>query len=322
MSVRDLFKKTKADKVVSSKSLAKLGKEEVESAGFIKSSIDNKNRTVPYINFKKPDNFVHYGSAEKYYSASIHYIRNEYPYDGSLKEKLEWDLSSSYLDKYIFENLYPRTTGFIAFLPPGERLSSTSSYDLYDNTQYIQFKGGPHTASEGMIGKKLSEVFDKSNLYNTGSKRVSNLEIDGREGITLEFWLKKDSGIANQSPKQVIFDLHNDNLATASQGRFRVEIRPGLAQHQNNFWIEIRSGSSGVWTPSNGEDPNIPIGTGSADGSRYYLNLTSSDWNHYAVSAKNSGTQMKVELYVNGDLNHSILTGSSIDLISHQYSHL
>ena len=42
MSVRDLFKKTKADKVVSSKSLAKLGKEEVESAGFIKSSIDNK----------------------------------------------------------------------------------------------------------------------------------------------------------------------------------------------------------------------------------------------------------------------------------------
>ena len=50
-----------------------------------------KSRKINPINFKKPDNFVHYGSAEKYYSASIHYIRNEYPYDGSLKEKLEWE---------------------------------------------------------------------------------------------------------------------------------------------------------------------------------------------------------------------------------------
>ena len=65
--------------------------------------------------FLAASNFARYGLAEKYYADSINYITNEYPYDGSQREKIEWQLSSSYLDRHIFENEYPRTTGYINF---------------------------------------------------------------------------------------------------------------------------------------------------------------------------------------------------------------
>ena len=47
-------------------------------------------RYIPKIDFSEPQNFAKFGSAKEYYSNSIKYIYNSYPYDGSLKEKAIW----------------------------------------------------------------------------------------------------------------------------------------------------------------------------------------------------------------------------------------
>ena len=77
-------------------------------------------------------------------------IHQYYPYDGTLHEKIEFENSSSYLDKYVFRQLYPRTNGYLNF----------------NFSSYISVFGGPHTASVGMTGKPLDSTFDLSMKYD------------------------------------------------------------------------------------------------------------------------------------------------------------
>ena len=102
--VKNLFN----SKVLSSASLDTLARE-VESSDYIRSSNELKERYVPPTDFSDPANFVKFGSAEEYYRNSIERIYKTYPYDGSKKEKVLWELSSSYFDNYLFENEYPRS---------------------------------------------------------------------------------------------------------------------------------------------------------------------------------------------------------------------
>ena len=106
-------------KFLASSSLDSLGNQ-IESAGYVRAELENKQRVIPTVDFARPENFAKYGSAEQYYKTSIERIYKTYPYDGSRKEKIQWSLSSSYLDNYIFENEYPRTNGYVMF----ERTSS------------------------------------------------------------------------------------------------------------------------------------------------------------------------------------------------------
>jgi len=152
MSIKDLFsRKPNSHDSATSSSL------EVESYDYTLAKEEKNNKFVPRIDFSTASNFVTYGSAKEYYRASIERIYNFYPYDGSEKEKIQFDLSSSYLDDWILNNKYPRTNGFINFSYGGwgTQSSMTDGYGLPVNREYIYSRGGLHTASSGMSDKKL-----------------------------------------------------------------------------------------------------------------------------------------------------------------------
>lgn len=290
MSVKDLFKPQPNISFDQNQINKDLENEDLSFA-----LIKNKNKFIPSVDYTSPKNFAKFGSAERYYLDSIKEIYATYPYDGSLFEKTSWAFSASDLTNYIFDNLYPRTNGYINFgRNYGSSLSTVNGYDQPDTTEYIFFKGGPNTY---LSSSSTKELFDKANKYHTASMRSTNLALDGASGSTVEFWMKK--GDLNGSAKQVIFDLWNSSsTANTDYGRFRIEIRPGTALN-DRFYIEIRSGSAGV--------NEAQIGAN--------LNFTSS-WNHYAIGFQNTGNSLNIELYCSGTLLYQITTGSSIGAVT------
>ena len=118
MSIRDLFDPDHVSKVVSAKSLNDLAPE-AESPDNIVVDRRRAAEFVPPINFESASNFAVYGSAEKYYADAVTRVYQEFPYDGSEKEMSQFHLTSSYLDKYIFNEKYPRTNGYIVFSAEG-----------------------------------------------------------------------------------------------------------------------------------------------------------------------------------------------------------
>ena len=126
MSLKDLFKETNY-KYLSNTSLNSLTSSGVESPDYAREFVKEETRFVPLIDYSKPANFARFGSAEKYYYDSITRVYNTYPYDGSKKEKIIWELSSSGLDLYLFENGYPRTTGFAVFSTSSLAATDTST---------------------------------------------------------------------------------------------------------------------------------------------------------------------------------------------------
>ena len=105
MSIKDLFYRNKKYKVVTSSSLDQVGNK-VESHRYIQEYHKEKSRYIPTVDFGNPAEFSFYGSAEEYYRNTIQRIYQEYPYDGSLSEKLQFENSSSYLDKWFLQNEY------------------------------------------------------------------------------------------------------------------------------------------------------------------------------------------------------------------------
>ena len=102
MSIKDLFsKKGKSTKVIVAEN-AVTASQYVEAVQTVKAKYDLNNRFVPHIDFATASNFAKFGSAELYYEYGFKRIYNEYPYDGTEREKIEFRLSSSYLDDYIF----------------------------------------------------------------------------------------------------------------------------------------------------------------------------------------------------------------------------
>ena len=152
MSLKDLF--TKPTTVQN----ATTGSKNVESKDFILKKIAKEETFSPLVNFASASNFVKFGSAKEYYSNSIKRIYNNYPYDGSEKEKIEFSLSSSYLDNWILDTKYPKTTGYALLSHDGWGTLNGSISDGFgfpDDLELIYIPGGFHTASAGMIGKAL-----------------------------------------------------------------------------------------------------------------------------------------------------------------------
>ena len=120
MSIKDLFNIgvplniNRSSQVTVSSSLSNL---DVESPEYITEFVKQERRIDPHVDFSKPENFAKYGSAKEYYDQSIKYIYNEYPYDGSLKEKLKWRNESTLIDLYVYDNRYPKTTGYAVLAP-------------------------------------------------------------------------------------------------------------------------------------------------------------------------------------------------------------
>jgi len=334
-NIKDLFRAFRTQKTLVSKSLNDL-EPGVESSNFTDSTLRLQKETDPYIDFSDPENFVFYGSAEQYYRDAFSYIKDEFPYDGSGKEKIEWELSASAFDKYIYEQKYPRTNGYVtigkdatalAWLPTGDR--NSTGYAQPSRTEFISFKGGPHPAPQVKAGEKVSKFFPSrkggtpgANLYNTTINQQSNLEIDGARGISVEFWLNKQSYDSDsESYRQVVCDLWNSGSwvsgsgASSTYGRFRVEISGSSTEDAMlpNFHVELLSGSSGFSAPAlpgysliSGSNPTLIMSGTSLTGS----------WNHFALTFINDESQMTGKLYQNGSPVYSLTTGSSIGLIT------
>jgi len=215
MSIKDLFGKS-SEKVVTSQEVQKLY-DEAESEGYLEEISKDNQRFLPAIDFSSASNFAKYGSAEKYYSDAIKNIYQRYPYDGSRKEKLEWRNNSSQFDLYVFDNIYPKSAGFVT-------LNAATA-------QYIFINGGPHTSSTGK--------FADANIFDTASNRESNLAINPLNlGNTLEFWYKEAN---NASSSYALFDLWNGVASNQpNYTRFLLE------KKSTGFAITYASGSRGV----------------------------------------------------------------------------
>jgi hypothetical protein len=217
MSIKDLFNNKGTPKIQKSVTTEELV-DQVESSEFIEAKRKQFDQFVPPIDFSDPSNFAKFGSAELYYEKAFERIHQYYPYDGTLHEKVEFENSSSYLDKYVFENLYPRTNGYVNF----------------DNSAYITIFGGPHTASSGMIGKTLDSTFDYSMKYDEEKKRTSAFEYRGEDGITAEFWLK----VPDTSSARTIFHV------SGATGDIRLHL-----DTSDQFMMTVNSGSATITEP-------------------------------------------------------------------------
>ena len=147
MSIKKLFDNGKSFKTLTSTDKNTIGNE-VESYKILDTAKADKDRFIPHVDFSDPANFVRYGSAEEYYAQSIARVYNTYPYDGSRHEKLKWDDKSSYLDRYLFNNRYPRTTGYAIFSPSGwsSRVGnlSTEGYGLPTTLECVRMCSVTH----------------------------------------------------------------------------------------------------------------------------------------------------------------------------------
>ena len=306
MSLKDLFQVKKVLPPISSEQIA----EEIESVELLDSYNTDKNRIEFAVNYSTASNFAIFGSAQKYYEDSAARIYEQYPYDGSKKEKIDWHNSSSLLDIWFLENAYPRTTGYAIFSPSGWSSnvgSKVSGYGEPTTKEYIVIKSGPNKSTSASnlkdAFKDKSNQYQKANIYNVSENRSSNLKFDlTGSGVTLEFWLKKSSFINSNTEKEVIFDLWNGESSSSSgYGRLTLELSGNTV---SPFYLTAQSGTSGFF------QQNIGASTLTTS------SIASGLWNHYAVSLRSSASSTNVNVYLNGILNSTHNLGTSINNVT------
>jgi hypothetical protein len=184
-NIRDLFsKKLHVSKV-------DVDKAEVESKEYITEKKIEREQFVPPIDFASASNYVRFGSAKEYYANSIKRIYNTYPYDGSETEKLEFRNDSTELDKWMFDSKYPKASG----------------HAVFDADSHIVVNRGYKEATVP-ASFKLSKLFDlKSVKHNEEERRKETVSLDFDDGITLEWWMKRDT----KAEKEALFYFSSSN---------------------------------------------------------------------------------------------------------------
>ena len=151
MSVKDLFHKNRQAETVSkylrSSAPNTLGNG-IESEAHLKASLSKSAYFLPDTDYSNPKNFVRFGSAEEYYKNAFSYVANYYPYDGSFLEKTTFYNNLAPIEKYVLDQLYPRSTGYITNgANYGTITPHASGYYSSSLGQYVHVKGGPHSGS-------------------------------------------------------------------------------------------------------------------------------------------------------------------------------
>lgn len=207
MSISDLFdSEQKVGGVISKKSLSDMTSSyTLQSHGILSASYEKYDLLLPNIDFSKPENFVKYGSAEKYYSASIYRIANTFPYDGSRREKLNWRNSSSYLDNYLFDKEYPKNTGSITIGTTFGTASVLSNgyYSTPARVEYIKIGPGLSTGT----------------TYDTTVDRQHAFSFNSENGFCVEFFMKANTRSPDiYSCTQIVLDMgvREDDLTSST----------------------------------------------------------------------------------------------------------
>ena len=286
MSIKKLFQQSKQSTAVG-KYLKKSAVGDlsggIESAHHLSESLRRRDEFIPSLDYGDPAQFAKYGSAEKYYENAFNHILQNYPYDGSKYEKEKFYNDLNPLEKYIFNERYPKSTGFVNIgTNYGTAVSHSSHYYNSPKTEYIQIKGGPHSGT----------------LYSS-NYRQNNLEFGGPSGSTVEFFLSKSAipgggeDVTTQSPRQVIFDLWNgvrtgsiaDDETNGCFGNLRIELSKSL---EDRFLVTMLSGTTGYVTQSIPTTGNI---------GKY---ITGSSWNQFAFVFNTSESSPTIDFYING----------------------
>ena len=284
----------------------------LESVGYLKDYFKERERYKPPVDFSELKNFARFGSAKKYYVDAFDRIYETYPYDGSLKERIQWELSSSFFDMYVFEEVYPRTNGYVILAADGwgTQIAYSDGYGATATAsyEYIFAKGGPNTSNRS----KDKDIVDSSGDYKSGyanvwepsKNRECNLKIGGTDGNTVEFWMKKSEFVISDTGREVIFDANTSDFisSSANYGRLTIEMT-GWTGSISPFRITYMSGTAGF----SDEIVGSSITTSS---------IADDSWHHYAFALKNSGSNVEVNFYFDGACNQTIVTGSSIGYVS------
>ena len=113
MSIKKLFDSTDTSRNYLKETDDKNAFEAVESGRNDRAIKDKQDTFVPQIDYSDPAKFAKYGSAYLYYKSAMAQVYDYYPYDGSDAEINEYYNRLLDIEKYGFNNLYPRTNGLI-----------------------------------------------------------------------------------------------------------------------------------------------------------------------------------------------------------------
>jgi len=278
MSIKDLFGKTSPnleDTV-----------QDVESIAFVEEKTKADQTYHPQIDFSDPENFVYYGSAELYYDAAIRRIYEDYPYDGSKAEQIAFEEAASSLERWVFENKYPKTTGHIQLGTTGDMGALNGTWRETGTPEYIRVWGGLHTDSS----TNLKDKFEKSAKFDEDKNRNQNWNCDFDRGVTIEFFMKLPQKSVYE--QRVILDLWNGKSGNESS-RFLLY---AVAQNGNtSLFATIEANGAFVITPV------------------IDANQVFDDWGHIAITLFNEGGRLKGFGFINGELNREFAFGSTYE---------
>ena len=205
MGTKSFFNKQKSQEVKirgQEKSTIEDVKQNVESVDYVKEFTEDKFDFVPQLDFQDPSNFVKYGSAEDYYVDLVDSVIQSYPYDGSLAERLKYRNGLVAIQKHEFDKNYPRFVGYADFSDESWTTTFATAYTVGTLT----FNLGESATNHYVI----TDNYSNNLVYNTGSNQVGSVQLDFSDGVTLEFWMKKDRlPDATETKNEVIFSISN-----------------------------------------------------------------------------------------------------------------
>jgi hypothetical protein len=280
MSIKDLFGKT-------SPSLEETV-QDVESVAFVEEKTKADQTYHPQIDFSDPENFVYYGSAELYYDAAIRRIYEDYPYDGSKSEQIEFEEKASALERWVFENKYPKTTGHVQLGTSGGLLAGAGFLST-TIPEYIRVWGGLHIDPSS---DKLDYQIQNSAKYDSSKNRNQNWNCNFELGTTIEFWMQKD--YFTPSSTEVILDLWNNKTGSEIG---RVLIYTFEAGGVKSLFLRVENGANSFQSQ---------IQEGSLD---------FQNWHHYAISMKQIDATFEVRFYIDGEENKLTTQTTTIGII-------
>ena len=338
MSIKKLFDSTDNSNNYLSDTTNKEAFQEVESERNVKAVSEKQETYIPQVDYTDPANFARYGSAYLYYKSAMERVADFYPYDGSDAETNEFYNESLDIDKYVFDNLYPKSTGYVILSADGwgnrgstaagkNVLAASGGYGVSTTTEYITVYGGPNTVTAATTAKlfqnpnssnrSFANVYDtdiytnNSLISNYGSgSRESNLKSDFDNGVTVEFWYKSGSdATVTDTQRQVVFDMWNNELSSSADfGRITIALDLRNASTRAQPWIvTAQSGNDNGVAAPNTKATGIfqqSIGAGSS---------SLGEWRHYAFSFYNSGSNFISKLHINGQLDDTNVVTANLN---------
>lgn len=338
MSIKKLFGSVDESKNYLSETTQKEAFSDIESNKNLQELTTKIKQHVPHVDYSNPENFAKYGSARLYYESALNRISDYYPYDGSKAEINEFYNKSLDIEKYILDNLYPRSNGYAVFSAGGWGTKNSMGSDGYGvpaSPEAIIIQGGPNAAIgelKDLIPNSTNSKFQYSNIYDEDiyrtaglpsdygkGTRESNLRANFDDGVTVEFWMKTGSftdGTNVETLKQVVFDLWNREDPNANvaggdvnkYGRITIELTGAVMNDvdptdSDSFWTDspfLITVQSGSVTGSYQQTIGKNITTGSMG-----------EWNHYAITLFNSGSGFMADFHVNGHLSERKVLNAS-----------